>query len=187
MHKNKCHWCLGNPLYESYHDLEWGVPVYEEQKLFECLCLEIFQAGLSWLTILRKRESFREAFDNFDYQIIANYTQNKVNQLIENPSIIRNKTKIMATIHNAQAFLQVQKEFGSFCLYLWTFVAHKTIKNKTEHCQKPPVSSEISDTLSMDLKRRGFRFIGSKIIYAYMQATGMINDHEISCFRYNEV
>ncbi len=187
MEKHKCKWCVGDTLYEAYHDKEWGVPVYDDAKLFEFLILETFQAGLSWITILRKRENFRAAFDNFDYKKIAQYQQDKFDVLIEDAGIIRNKLKIKATISNAQAFLKIQNEFGSFSKYIWGFVEGKPIKNIRKDIKDLPATTAISDILSKDLKKRGFKFVGSTVIYAHMQATGMVNDHEIDCFRYNEV
>ena len=187
MDKHRCGWCLGDPLYEAYHDLEWGVPVKDDDTLFEFLILETFQAGLSWITVLRKRDNFREAFDHFDYRKIAAYDQNKIDGLLENPGIIRNKLKVHATISNAQAFMEVQKEFGSFSDYIWGFVNGQPIKNKLKNYKNAPATTEISDALSKDLKKRGFKFVGSTVVYAHMQATGMVNDHEVNCFRYNEV
>ncbi|SFU28430.1 DNA-3-methyladenine glycosylase I [Pustulibacterium marinum] len=183
----RCGWCEGDSLYEKYHDEEWGVPVYEDDKLFEFLILETFQAGLSWITILRKRENFREALDNFDYKKIAHYTEDKLTSLLENPGIIRNRLKIKATVSNAQAFMKIQEEFGSFSKYIWKFVDHKPIVNSVTNYKEAPANTEISDTISKDLKKRGFKFVGSTVIYAHMQATGMVNDHEVDCFRYNEV
>ncbi|SDB64374.1 DNA-3-methyladenine glycosylase I [Flavobacteriaceae bacterium MAR_2010_188] len=185
--KHRCGWCKGDELYETYHDQEWGVPVYEDDKIFEFLILETFQAGLSWITILRKRENFREAFDNFDYKKIADYDEEKYEELIQNAGIIRNKLKIRSTISNAQNFMKVQKEFGSFSKYIWDFVGGSPITNSVEHYKTAAATTEISDALSKDLKKRGFKFVGSTVIYAHMQATGMVNDHEIKCFRYNEV
>jgi DNA-3-methyladenine glycosylase I len=187
MEKHRCGWCLGDPIYEAYHDTEWGVPVKDDDSLFEFLILETFQAGLSWITILRKRENFRNAFDNFDYKKIANYKQKKIDTLIEDAGIVRNKLKIHATISNAQAFMEVQKEFGSFSKYIWGFTNGKPIKNKVKNHKEAPPTTELSDVLSKDLKKRGFKFVGSTVIYAHMQATGMVNDHEINCFRYDEV
>lgn len=187
MTKNRCTWCLGNPLYEAYHDEEWGVPVYDDATIFEFLILETFQAGLSWITVLRKRENFRKAFDNFDYKTIANYNQNKIDELLKDVGIIRNKLKVNATISNAQAFMKVQDEFGSFSKYIWGFVDGKPIKNECETMQDVPATTAISDTLSKDLKKRGFKFVGSTVVYAHMQATGMVNDHVKDCFRYHEV
>ncbi|UAB85582.1 DNA-3-methyladenine glycosylase I [Zunongwangia sp. SCSIO 43204] len=185
--KHRCGWCLGDPLYEAYHDEEWGVPVHDEQKLFEFLILETFQAGLSWITILRKRENFREAFDNFDYKKVAKYSEEKIQELLLNPGIIRNKLKVRSAVTNAQLFMKIQEEFGSFDKYIWSFVDHKPIQNKVENYKNAPATTEVSDKLSKDLKKRGFKFVGSTVVYAHMQATGMVNDHEVSCFRYEEV
>lgn len=185
--KHKCGWCLGDPLYEAYHDQEWGIPVYDDNTLFEFLILETFQAGLSWITILRKRENFRKAFDNFNYEKIANYNVENIETLLEDAGIIRNKLKIKATITNAQAFMEVQKEFGSFSKYIWDFVDGKPIKNKLKNYKEAPPTTALSDIVSKDLKQRGFKFVGSTVIYAHMQATGMVNDHEMECFRYHEV
>ncbi|GAA3774723.1 DNA-3-methyladenine glycosylase I [Corallibacter vietnamensis] len=187
MEKQRCGWCLGDPLYEAYHDQEWGVPVYDDATIFEFLILETFQAGLSWITVLRKRENFKKAFDNFDYKTIANYKQPKIDSLLQDAGIIRNKLKVNATITNAQAFMKVQQEFGSFSKYIWSFVDGKPIKNAIKDYKSAPATTEISDALSKDLKKRGFKFVGSTVIYAHMQATGMVNDHEVSCFRYNDV
>ena len=187
MEKHRCGWCKNDALYESYHDLEWGVPVKDDATLFEFLILETFQAGLSWITILRKRENFRKAFDNFDYKKIAHYTESKQAELLENTGIIRNKLKIKATISNAQAFIKIQKEFGSFSTYIWDFVAGEPIKNSFKNYKDSPANTPLSDAISKDLKKRGFKFVGSTVIYAHMQATGMVNDHETDCFRYNEV
>ncbi|MBD0823614.1 DNA-3-methyladenine glycosylase I [Aestuariibaculum marinum] len=185
--KHRCGWCVGDPLYEAYHDEEWGVPVYDDATLFEFLILETFQAGLSWITILRKRENFRKAFDNFDYKKIASYEQSKIDSLLEDAGIIRNKLKVKATVTNAQAFMDIQDEFGSFSKYIWSFVKDTPIKNKIKDYKEAPATTPISDTLSKDLKKRGFKFVGSTVIYAHMQATGMVNDHEVNCFRYNQV
>ncbi len=185
--KHKCGWGIGDPLYEAYHDEEWGVPVYDDDTLFEFLILETFQAGLSWITILRKRENFRKAFDNFDYKKIAKYNQKKIDELLQDAGIIRNKLKINATISNAQSFMKIQDEFGSFSTYIWEFVDGKPIKNKFKNLNDIPANTLLSDTISKDLKKRGFKFVGSTVIYANMQATGMVNDHEVGCFRYHEV
>ncbi|GAA4294519.1 DNA-3-methyladenine glycosylase I [Aestuariibaculum suncheonense] len=185
--KRRCGWCIGDPLYEAYHDEEWAVPVYDDDTLFEFLILETFQAGLSWITILRKRENFRKAFDYFDYKKIANYGQDKIDSLLEDTGIIRNKLKIKATVTNAQAFMNIQQEFGSFSKYIWDFVNGKPVKNQLKHYKEAPATTPLSDTLSKDLKKRGFKFVGSTVIYAHMQATGMVNDHEVNCFRYYEV
>lgn len=187
MEKHRCGWCKGDSIYEAYHDLEWGVPVKDDATLFEFLILETFQAGLSWITILRKRENFRNAFDHFNYKKIAKYDQSKKDELLQNAGIIRNKLKVNATVTNAQAFIEVQKEFGSFSTYIWNFVDGKPIKNSLDNYKDAPANTELSDTLSKDLKKRGFKFVGSTVIYAHMQATGMVNDHEIHCFRYDEV
>lgn len=187
MDKNRCAWCGNDPLYIEYHDTEWGVPVYDDAKLFEFLILETFQAGLSWITVLRKRENFRTAFDNFDYKKIANYNNNKYEELLLNAGIIRNKLKIKATISNATAFMNIQKEFGSFSKYIWNFTNGKPIKNSAKNLNEVPATTQLSDYISKDLKKRGFKFVGSTVIYAHMQATGMVNDHVTTCFRYHEV
>ncbi len=187
MSKIRCGWCIGDPLYEDYHDNEWGNPVYDDEMLFEFLILETFQAGLSWITVLRKRENFRKAFDNFDYKKIANYNQGKIDSLLLDAGIIRNKLKIYATITNAKTFMKIQDEFGSFSKYIWAFVDGRPIKNKFKSVKNLPPNTPLSDSISKDLKKRGFKFVGSTVIYAHMQATGMVNDHEIKCFRYNEV
>lgn len=183
----KCGWCHGDSLYEHYHDTEWGVPVYDDETLFEFLILESFQAGLSWITILKKRDNFRVAFNNFDYKTIANYTTTKIEALLNNTGIVRNKLKINATVTNAKAFMAIQNEFGSFSNYIWAFVNNTPIKNNWKNYKDAPATTPLSDTISKDLKKRGFKFVGSTIIYAYMQAIGMVNDHEVNCFRYNLV
>lgn len=187
MKKHRCTWCEGDALYETYHDQEWGVPAYDDSTIFEFLILETFQAGLSWITILRKRENFKAAFDNFDYKKIASYNQNKIDLLLQDAGIIRNKLKIHATISNAQIYMKIQEEFGSFSKYIWGFVDGKPIKNQWKTMKEVPATSSISDALSKDLKKRGFKFVGSTVIYAHMQATGMVNDHIENCFRCNEV
>jgi DNA-3-methyladenine glycosylase I len=187
MNKIRCAWCGNDPLYIEYHDTEWGVPVYDDAKLFEFLILETFQAGLSWITILRKRENFRQAFDNFDYKKIAKYNDAKFEALLNDAGIIRNKLKIKATISNALAFMEIQKEFGSFSAYIWGFVEGKPIKNNWKSLSELPAKTALSDLISKDLKKRGFKFVGSTVIYAHMQATGMLNDHIIDCFRYHQV
>jgi len=187
VNKHKCGWCVGDDLYEAYHDKEWGVPVFDDATLFEFLILETFQAGLSWITILRKRDNFRKAFDRFDYKKIAKYKQDKIESLLQDAGIVRNKLKINATISNAQAFIKIQDEFGSFSKYIWDFVDGKPIKNTLKNAQDAPANTALSDALSKDLKKRGFKFVGSTVVYAHMQATGMVNDHEIDCFRYSEV
>ena len=173
----RCAWCEKDDLYRKYHDEEWGKPVYDDATIFEFLVLETFQAGLSWYTILSKREHFRKAFDQFDYQKIANYPEEKLATLLENPGIIRNKLKIKATVTNAQAFIKTQEEFGSFSKYIWGFVGGKPIDNKPKSLSEVPATTAISDALSKDLKKRGFKFTGSTVMYAHMQATGMVNDH----------
>lgn len=185
--RSRCEWVGADPLYIAYHDKEWGVPVCDDGKLFEFLILETFQAGLSWITVLRKRENFRKAFDNFDYKRVALYDEKKQESLLLDAGIIRNKLKIKATITNAQAFIAIQKEFGSFSKYIWAFVDQKPIQNKWKSIQEVPANTALSDSLSKDLKKRGFKFVGSTVIYAHMQATGMVNDHTTDCFRYKEV
>ena len=187
MENQRCWWCGEDPLYVEYHDTEWGIPVRDDAKLFEFLTLETFQAGLSWITILRKRENFRKAFNDFNYKKIAKYTEEKVASLLQDKGIIRNKLKIRATITNAQAFMKIQEEFGTFSDYIWGFVNKDPIQNSFQNKEEVPANSIISDALSKDLKKRGFKFVGSTVVYAHMQATGMVNDHLVSCFRYNEV
>lgn len=184
MNLNKCVWALKTAHEEHYHDTEWGVPVHDDRLLFEFLILEGAQAGLSWSTILAKREGYRKAFDNFDVACVARYDEHKIAQLMTDASIVRNKLKIMAAVTNAQAFLKVQAEFGSFDAYIWRFVAGKPIQNKWRTHAEIPATSLISDAMSKDLKQRGFKFVGSTICYAHMQATGMVNDHTVDCFRY---
>lgn len=184
---NRCEWAGKDPLYNDYHDKEWGVPVYDDDTIFEFLILETFQAGLSWITILRKRENFRKAFDNFNYKKIAGYNEDKIQNLLQDAGIIRNRLKIRATVSNAQAFLKVQEEYGTFSKYIWAFVGGKPIQNKFKSLEELPATSEISDKLSKDLKKRGFKFVGSTVVYAHMQATGMVNDHVISCFRHEQI
>lgn len=184
---NRCAWGSSNPLMIEYHDTEWGVPLHDEQKLFEFLVLEGMQAGLSWNTILNKRQDFRAAFHNFDPQRVARYTTRDVKRLLNNPGIIRNRLKIEAAINNAQRFLEVQNEFSSFDAYIWDFVDGKPIKNGFKSLKEIPAKTPLSDAISKDLKQRGFKFVGSTIVYAHMQATGMVNDHTVDCFRYNEV
>lgn len=187
MEKTRCKWAGKDPLYMEYHDNEWGVPLYDDAKLFEFLILETFQAGLSWITILRKRENFRKAFDGFDYKKIANYDDSKFDELLLNAGIVRNKLKIKATISNAVAFMEIQKEFGSFSKYIWSFTNGNPIKNSWKAMEEVPPNTPLSDTISKDLKKRGFKFVGTTVIYAHMQATGMVNDHTTDCFRYGEV
>ncbi|PPZ92981.1 DNA-3-methyladenine glycosylase I [Cloacibacterium normanense] len=178
----RCAWCEKDDLYRNYHDQEWGKPIYDDETIFEFLILESFQAGLSWYTILAKRENFRAAFDQFDYQKIAQYSEDKVEELIQNTGIIRNRLKILATINNAQKFMEVQKEFGSFSKYIWGFVNHEPIINRPKTLKEVPATTEISDALAKDFKKRGFKFMGSTVVYAHMQATGMVNDHVEDCW-----
>jgi len=187
MTKHKCAWCVGDDLYEAYHDNEWGVPVHDDDTFFEFLVLETFQAGLSWITILRKRENFKKAFDNFDYKKIANYKQSKIDSLLQDAGIVRNKLKVNGTVTNAKLFMDIQKEFGSFSNYIWNFVDGKPLINNVDNYKEAPATTAISDAVSKDLKRRGFKFVGSTVMYAFMQATGLVNDHEVTCFRYEEV
>ena len=185
--KQTCSWPKGDPLLTKYHDTEWGVPLHNDRKLFEFLILEEFQAGLSWLTILRKRENFRKAFDKFDFNKVANYGQRKIDSLLQDSGIIRNKLKIESAVTNAKAFIEVRKEFGSFNKYMWGFTGGKPIQNEFESLEEIPAKTELSDLISKDLIKRGFKFVGSTIVYAHMQATGMVNDHIKSCFRYKEI
>ncbi|WP_342753460.1 DNA-3-methyladenine glycosylase I [Paralabilibaculum antarcticum] len=183
----RCKWAGEDPLYCDYHDNEWGFPLHDDLMLFEFLILEGAQAGLSWITILRKRENYRKAFDNLDPNVIVNYTQEKVDELLLNEGIIRNKLKINSAIKNAKAFLEVQKEFGSFDRYIWSFTKGKTIQNSWKDLSEVPASTPESELMSKDLKKRGFKFVGPTICYAFMQATGMVNDHTIDCFRYKKL
>ena len=183
----RCEWCLKDELYLQYHDEEWGVPVHDERKLFEFLLLEGAQAGLSWLTVLRKREAYRKAFDGFDPQKIALYDQSKIIELINNEGIIRNRLKIESAIKNARAFLMIQEQMDSFDRYIWNFVDGQTIQNRFATLKEIPAETEISRIISKDMKKRGFSFVGPTIIYAQMQATGMVNDHLINCHRYQEL
>ena len=185
--KIRCGWCKGDALYEKYHDEEWGIPLYNDRKIFEFLTLETFQAGLSWITILRKRENFRKAFDKFDYQRMANYPEEKIEELMQDSGIIRNAAKIRAAVTNAQAFKMVQEEYGSFSDYIWNFVNGRPVQNEWKHLKEVPATTPVSETLSKDLKKRGFKFVGPTVVYAHMQATGMVNDHLTNCFRYREV
>jgi DNA-3-methyladenine glycosylase I len=185
--KPRCSWVGSDPIYIKYHDTEWGVPVHDDRRLFEFLILEGAQAGLSWLTILKKRLNYRKLFDNFDPHKVAGYNTSKVKQLISNAGIIRNRLKIEAAIQNAGAFLTVQQEFGSFDNYIWQFVGGRTLKNSWETVAEIPAQTATSVAMSSDLKKRSFKFVGPTICYAFMQAVGMVNDHTIDCFRYNEV
>ena len=180
--KTRCAWCEKDDLYRNYHDNEWGKPVYDDETIFEFLILETFQAGLSWYTVLAKRENFRSAFDNFDIIKIANYSDEKIAELAEDAGIIRNKLKIKATVTNAQAFIKVQEEFGTFSKYIWGFVDGKPIDNQPKTLSEVKATTPISDALSKDLKKRGFNFVGSTVVYAHMQATGMVNEHVMDCW-----
>jgi len=184
---SRCPWAGTDPLYVAYHDNSWGVPEHDDRMLFEMLILEGAQAGLSWLTILKKRENYRKAFDRFEAKRIAAYDGRKVKRLLADPGIVRNRLKIAATVQNAKALLEVQKEFGSFEAYIWQFTGGKTIINAWTSLQQVPAKTTESDAMSKDLTKRGFKFVGSTICYAFMQATGMVNDHLVDCFRYHEV
>ncbi len=181
MEVSRCDWCLSSDLYKKYHDTEWGVAVFDDKKLFEFLILETFQAGLSWLTILNKRENFRAAFNDFDYRQISTYNETKVQELMLNAGIIRNQLKIRAAVTNAAAFIKIQEAFGSFSKYIWNFVDGKPIINNPKNLKDVPSTTALSDKISKDLKKRGFKFVGSTVVYAHMQATGMINDHLEHC------
>jgi len=183
----RCDWGTTNELMIKYHDNEWGVPLHDDKKLFEFFVLEGFQAGLSWQIVLNKRENFRKAFDNFDPEIVAEYDEAKLATLVQDKSIIRNKQKIAACVNNARRFLEIQKEFGSFDKYIWGFVDYKPIINTFLSMKDLPAKTELSDEIATDLKKRGFKFVGSTVIYAHMQATGMVNDHLVDCFRFEEV
>lgn len=185
--QERCEWAGSDPLYIEYHDKEWGVPVHDDRKIFEMLVLEGAQAGLNWLTVLRKRENYREAFDNFDPRKVAKYDSEKFQKLLATEGIIRNKLKIRSAIQNARAFLELQKEFGTFDAYIWQFVGGKPIRNSWSRLSELPAQTAESEAMSKDLERRGFSFVGPTICYAHMQATGMINDHVVTCFRYKEV
>ena len=183
----RCTWPGEDPLYIRYHDREWGVPVHSDRKLFEFLVLEGAQAGLSWITVLKKRPAYRTAFDNFDFNKVACYNETKIKQLLNNPGIIRNKLKIRSTISNAGAFIDVRKEFGTFNKYIWQFVDGKPVQNKFSSMQQIPAKTALAEQISKDLKKRGFNFVGPTIVYAHMQATGMVNDHVMGCFRYKDI
>lgn len=180
--KNRCAWCEKDDLYRDYHDNEWGKPVYDDATIFEFLILETFQAGLSWYTVLAKRDNFRKAFEGFDVQKVANFSEDKIVALCEDAGIIRNKLKIRAAVTNAQAFIKIQEELGSFSKYIWEFVGGKPIDNQPKKLSDVPATTDISDKLSKDLKKRGFKFVGSTVVYAHMQATGMVNDHVEDCW-----
>ncbi len=183
----RCEWPGDDPLYLKYHDEEWGAPEHDDRKLFEMLILEGAQAGLSWITVLRKRKNYLKAFDNFDAKKIAKYDESKIQSLLQNAGIIRNKLKINATVKNAIAFLEIQNKFGSFDKYIWQFVGGRPIQNRFQSLRELPAQTPDSKTMSKDLLKRGFKFVGPTICYAFMQATGMVNDHSVSCFRYSEV
>jgi len=183
----RCEWCESTELYMKYHDEEWGVPVFDDQKHFEFLVLESAQAGLSWITILNKRENYRKAYDNFDPKKVARYTEAKKSKLLANAGIVRNRLKIEASINNGKHFLEIQKEFGSFSDYIWSFTKGKPVIGKWKSIKEIPARTELSDTVSADLKKRGFKFLGSVIMYSHLQATGIINDHLIDCCRYKEI
>ncbi len=185
--KNRCAWCLKFDEYVNYHDKEWGVPVHDDQVHFEFLILEGAQAGLSWSTILKKRAGYRNVFAGFDPQKVARFTENKVEKILKDPGIVRNRLKVNAAVNNARRFLEVQKEFGSFDKYIWGFVGHKPIVNKRKSLTEIPATTKESDALSKDLIKRGFKFVGSTVIYAHMQACGLVNDHLVECWRYKQV
>ncbi|MGA2603014.1 MAG: DNA-3-methyladenine glycosylase I [Verrucomicrobiia bacterium] len=183
----RCNWCLDHPLMTEYHDTEWGVPLHDDRRLFEFLVLDAAQAGLSWRTVLLKRENYRRAFDNFDPEKVARYTDKRLAQLLQNPGIVRNRLKVRSAVVNARAFLQVRDEFGSFDRYIWQFVGGIPRINRLRSMKDIPATSKESDAMSKDLKHRGFNFVGSTICYAFMQAAGMVNDHLVTCFRHREV
>ena len=183
----RCSWCLGDPLYISYHDNDWGVPVHDDRLLFEMLCLEGAQAGLNWFTILKKRENYKKAFDDFDVNKIINYTDKDVERLKNDKGIVRNRLKIQAVIKNARGVIQILEDYESFDEYIWSFVDGETIQNAWPSLKEVPANTDISDRMSKDLKKRGFSFVGSTICYAYMQSIGMVNDHIVDCFRYEEL
>ncbi|MBS1535599.1 MAG: DNA-3-methyladenine glycosylase I [Bacteroidetes bacterium] len=181
--KTRCAWCEKDDLYRNYHDQEWGQPVHDDHKMFEFLILETFQAGLSWYTILAKRENFRKAFDQFDFEKVSQYTEDKIQSLMLDAGIIRNQLKIRAAVSNAQAYLKVREEFGSFCNYMWGFIGGKPIDHHPKTLKDIPGATPLSDALSKDLKKRGFKFVGTTVVYAHMQATGMVNDHIANCWK----
>ena len=185
--KTRCTWCVGKRVYEEYHDKEWGVPVHDDQRLFEMLILEGAQAGLSWITVLQKRENYRKLFADFDYNKVAKFSDKRLEKILENPGVIRNRLKVFSARSNAKCLLQVQSELGSFDEYIWGFVDGKPIQNKFKTHEQVPANSKISDAMSKDLKERGFKFVGTTICYAFMQAVGMVNDHVIDCFRYKQL
>lgn len=183
----RCSWCGEDELYIKYHDKEWGIPVFDDRKQFEFMVLESAQAGLSWITILRKREAYRKAYEEFDPVKVAEFDENKIEELLKNDGIIRNRRKIESSINNAKRFMEVQREFGSFSEYLWRFVDYKPIVNKWKSEAEVPAKTELSERISLDLKKRGFKFLGPVIVYSHLQATGLINDHIVDCFRYDEI
>jgi DNA-3-methyladenine glycosylase I len=185
--RSRCDWSLGSAAYVAYHDREWGVPLHDDRALFEFIVLEGAQAGLSWSTILNKRENYRKAFDGFDPEKVARYTKARVGKLLKDPGIVRNRLKVESAVSNAKAFLKVQEEFGSFDRYIWDFVDGKPVQNRWKSIKQVPARTPLSDRISKELQKRGFRFVGSTIIYAHMQATGMVNDHLVGCFRHREV
>lgn len=187
MSKERCAWAGTDPVYIHYHDREWGVPVYDDRTLFEFLILEGAQAGLSWITVLKRRDGYRKAFADFDARKVARYDKKKIESLLQNPGIIRNRLKVRSAVSNAKAFLKIQEEFGSFSKYQWQFVGGKPLQNKRASLKDIPATSKESDAFSKDLKKRGFNFVGSTIIYAHMQAVGMVNDHITSCFRHRQL
>ena len=183
----RCPWPGNDPLYVRYHDREWGLPVHNDRRLFEFLVLEGAQAGLSWITILRKRPAYRAAFDGFDFNKVARYGERKISSLLLDAGIVRNQLKVRSAVKNARAFIEVRREYGTFSRYMWDFIGGKPLQNRWEHLRDLPASTPLSDTLSRDLKQRGFTFVGSTICYAHMQAVGMVNDHLVSCFRYRQL
>ncbi len=183
----RCEWSNSSEIYQKYHDEEWGVPVYDDRKLFEFLILESAQAGLSWITILKRREGYRNAFANFDPEIVAQFDELKIEELMQDTGIIRNRLKIISAINNAKAFLKIQTEFGSFSNYIWGFTGGKPLVNHFVKLADIPAKTELSEKLAKDMKKRGFSFLGATVIYAHMQATGMVNDHLVSCFRHKDL
>tara|TARA_B100001057_G_scaffold500155_1_gene613778 strand:- start:1907 stop:2482 length:576 start_codon:yes stop_codon:yes gene_type:complete len=184
---NRCAWCEGDALCKLYHDQEWGLPIFEDLKLFEFLTLETFQAGLSWITILRKRENFKKAFDQFDFEKIVHFGEDKINTLLGNEGIIRNKQKIVAAVNNAQRFITIREKHGTFSQYIWNFVEGKPLQNSFKTLEEIPAKTPLSEKISKDLKQNGFQFVGPTVVYAHMQATGMVNDHLVDCHRYGEL
>ena len=185
-HQNRCPWCLSDPLYQEYHDLEWGVPVHDDRKQFEFLVLESAQAGLSWLTILKRREGYRRLYADFDPEVVVQFNDARVEQMLEDASIIRNRKKIASSINNARQFLEIRNKYGSFSKYLWDFVDGRSVINHFNQMAEVPATTPLSDRISKELKHHGFQFLGSTIVYAHLQATGLVNDHLTSCFRHRE-